>query len=106
MHSLEYLAVSDEIGDELGVQVDHYPIPDQIAIDLSKVRRLRPMKQLKNLLIGYDLWIQEVMGQELVKELSNFVKHDDDNNTFRTAKGPPTKLNLKKISYMTCRLAE
>ena len=85
MQTLEYLAVSDEVGEEFGVTEEE----EEIVIDLSKVRPLRPMRQLKNLLVGYDLDCQEVMVQELVKELPNLVEHDGNNN-FRTSETPLT----------------
>ena len=91
MQSLEYLAVSEEVGEEFGVT------EEEIVIDLSKVRPLRPMRQLKNLLVGYDLDCQEVMVQELVKELPNLVEHDGNNN-FRTSETP--LLNFREVECL------
>ena len=94
MQSLEYLAVSYEVGEEFRVTEE-----EEIVIDLSKVRPLRPMRQLKNLLVGYDLDCQEVMVQELVKELPNLVEHDG-NNTFRTSETPLRTLNFREVECL------
>ena len=98
MQSLEYLAVSAEVGEEFGVAENE----ELILIDLSKARPLRPMRQLKNLLVGYDLDCQKMMVQELVKELPNLVEHDGNNN-FRTSETPLTKsekLNFRKVECL------
>ena len=97
LQSLEYLAVSDEVGEGFGVA----EVEEEIVIDLSKVRPLRPMRQLKNLLVGYDLDFQEVMVQELVKELPNLVEHDGNNN-FRTSEMPLTKSEKLKFRKVEC----
>lgn len=97
MQSLEYLAVSEKVGEEFGVTEEE----EEIVIDLSKVRPLRPMRQLKNLLVGYDLDCQEVMVQELVKELPNLVEHDGNNN-FRTSETPLTKSEKLKFRKVEC----
>ena len=94
---LEYLAVSEEVGEGFGVA----EVEEEIVIDLSKVRPLRPMRQLKNLLVGYDLDFQEVMVQELVKELPNLVEHDGNNN-FRTSEMPLTKSEKLKFRKVEC----
>ena len=95
MQSLEYLAVSNEVGGEL-------ELPEEEELDLSKVRLLRPMRQLKNLLVGYNnLDCQEEMVQELVKELPNLVEHDGNNN-FRTSEMPLTKSEKLKFRKVEC----
>ena len=97
MQSLEYLAVSDEVGEGFGVA----EVEEEIVIDLSKVRPLRPMRQLKNLLVGYDLDYQEMIVQELVEELPNLVEHDGNNN-FRTSEMPLTKSEKLKFRKVEC----
>ena len=107
LQTLEYLAVADEVGEEFGVTkttlgvTEEEEDEEEIVIDLSKVRPLRPMRQLKNLLIGYDLDCQEVMVQELVKELPNLVEHDGNNN-FRTSEMPLTKSEKLKFRKVEC----